>query len=404
MKQSRKKSIRHIALKNLRYQRFRTLILFILLTVTTIGSFFSSFLTESMSEGIIRTEQRIGADIIVVPDTYVSSIEDALFLGKPCTVNFEKDWMKKLNSVDGIKKVSSQLYLSSLGSDCCDATIQLIAFDKNTDFTITPWLSKNAVSKLSNNEIIIGSNIKKHIGDTITFFGRKFTVADVMDESGMGYDSCAFITYESAYEIAKDPLYKNILPFKGDERISMVLLDVKQGYELSEVKKEIIDKYGKEDIAVFTTSELLTNFSNNLKNIKVYGTLFKILFIILAVSSLYAIFTLSIYLRRREFGSMLSIGITKRKIRQMLIWEMFYIALLASVTGIGVVCAITIPFHMQIKNILNIPYLLPEPKVVMTLMIKVLAVNFVVCALASVHSLIKLGKTEAAHLVKEENG
>jgi putative ABC transport system permease protein len=399
-----KKSIRHIALKNLRYQRFRTLILFILLTVTTIGLFFSSFLTESMSEGIIRTEQRIGADIIVVPDTYVSSIEDALFLGKPCTVNFEKDWMKKLNSVDGIKKVSSQLYLSSLGSDCCDATIQLIAFDKNTDFTITPWLSKNAVSKLSNNEIIIGSNIKKHIGDTITFFGRKFTVADVMDESGMGYDSCAFITYESDYEIAKDPLYKNILPFKGDERISMVLLDVKQGYELSEVKKEIIDKYGKEDIAVFTTSELLTNFSNNLKNIKVYGTLFKILFIILAVSSLYAIFTLSIYLRRREFGSMLSIGITKRKIRQMLIWEMFYIALLASVTGIGVVCAITIPFHMQIKNILNIPYLLPEPKVVMTLMIKVLAVNFVVCALASVHSLIKLGKTEAAHLVKEENG
>lgn len=399
-----KKSIRHIALKNLRYQRFRTLILFILLTVTTIGLFFSSFLTESMSEGIIRTEQRIGADIIVVPDTYVSSIEDALFLGKPCTVNFEKDWMKKLNSVDGIKKVSSQLYLSSLGSDCCDATIQLIAFDKNTDFTITPWLSKNAVSKLSNNEIIIGSNIKKHIGDTITFFGRKFTVADVMDESGMGYDSCAFITYESAYEIAKDPLYKNILPFKGDERISMVLLDVKQRYELSEVKKEIIDKYGKEDIAVFTTSELLTNFSNNLKNIKVYGTLFKILFIILAVSSLYAIFTLSIYLRRREFGSMLSIGITKRKIRQMLIWEMFYIALLASVTGIGVVCAITIPFHMQIKNILNIPYLLPEPKVVMTLMIKVLAVNFVVCALASVHALIKLGKTEAAHLVKEENG
>jgi putative ABC transport system permease protein len=405
MKQNRKITILHIALTNLKYQSFRTMILFVLLLVTTVALFLGDFLTESMSEGIAETSQRIGADIIVVPNTFVSSVENSLFLGKPCTVNFSIDWLDKISSVKGVKKVSSQLYISSLSADCCENSLQLIALDIHTDFTIVPWLSKDGVKSLKDNEIILGSNMKKNIGDTVKYFGRKFIVKDRLDETGMGYDNSAFISYEAAYKIANDPIYKSALPFQsGKQMISMVLLNIDKKYNLAEVKKNIENKYGKSDILVYSTSELLTKFSNNLENIKVYGNFIKVLFLILSATSLYAMLSIMIYLRRHEFGSMISVGVPRTKIIQMLVCEMTYIVVLASIIGIGIVCAVIIPFNMQIKSMFTIPYLLPSSGIIIAMSLKTFIVNLLVCSAASFQSFWKFSKIEAAELIKEENG
>ncbi|HEX3077185.1 MAG TPA: ABC transporter permease [Lachnospiraceae bacterium] len=398
-------SIRYIALKNLKHQSLRSMIVFILLVVTTIALFLGDFLTESMREGIAITSERIGADIIVVPSTFVSSIEDSLFQGKPCTVNFEKEWLGKIGSIKGVKRVSSQLYISSLSSECCDSSMQLIALDMDADFTVAPWLSKGGVKSLKEDEIILGSNMKKGIGDKVKYFGRKFTVVNVLEETGMGYDSCAFISYEAAYQVAKDPIYQNVLPFRSsDQVISMVLLDVEDGYDLSEVKKNIEEKYKGSDITVYSTSDLLTKFSDSLENIVIYGNLLRFLFLLLSIVSLYAIFSITTHIRRHEFGSMLSVGVTFRSIIGMLIWEMIYIVIAASVVGIGIVCGIIIPFHAELKSLFTIPYLLPDTVTLLIMSSKTLGINILVCGAASFHTLWKLGKMEPAKLIREENG
>jgi len=405
MRKKRKITIKQIAFKNLKYQYFRTIILFILLVVTTVALFLGDFITESMSEGITKTAERIGADIIVVPDTFVSSVENALFLGKPCTVNFDSAWLDKIAAVDGVEKVSSQLYLSSLSSECCDNPMQLIAFDINSDFTVAPWLSKDGISTLGENEIILGSNMKKQVGDAVKYFGRKFTVVDILEEAGMGYDSCAFISYDAAYQIANDPIYKYLLPLGSDGQvISMVLLDIQEGYDLSQVKSNIEAKYGEDDITVFSTNELLNKFSDSLNNIKTYGNLIKGLFLLLSATSLYAIFSMSVDLRRHEFGSMLSIGVSRKQIIQILVCEMFYVVVFASLFGIAIVCGIIIPFHAQLKNMFTIPYLLPSAKIIITLSVRTFIVNVFVCGIASFHSFWKFRKLEVAELIKEENG
>lgn len=405
MKQNRTIKLRHLALNNIRYQRFRSIIVFVLLVITTVALFLSDFLTESMSEGITKTADRIGADLIVVPDTFVSSIENALFLGKPCTVNFDRSWIDKIGAIEGVKKVSSQLYLSSLSQDCCDSSLQLIAFDNKTDFTVTPWLSKEGIASLKDNEIILGSNIKKKIGDQVKYFGRIFTVKDVLDESGMGYDSCAFINYEAAYDVAKDTTYKNILPFSSDnDVISMVLVDIDENETVSEVKDKIISQYGEDGIAVYTTNELLTKFTDNLRNLKVYGEILKILFLLLAVASLYAIFTITIHQRRHEFGSMLSVGIPREMIVRMLLWEMLLIIIAASIVGISLVCGVIIPFHIRIKSLLKIPYLLPDESKILSMIIKMFVINFIICGVTSFQSFWKFSRAQAAELIKEENG
>lgn len=401
----KKVTIRHIALSNLKYQRFRTGIIFVLLVVTTIALFLSEFLTESMREGIAETGERIGSDIIVVPDTYVSSIENALFLGKPCTVNFDRNWLDKIGAVEGVDKVSSQLYISSLSSDCCDSPMQLIAFDINTDFTVIPWLSKDGITSLREDEIILGCNISKAIGDKVKYFGREFTVVNVLEETGMGYDNSAFISYQSAFEIAKDPVYQRVLPFRSDNQvISMVMLDVAEGYDLYKVKDNIEKKYGDKGISIYTTNQMLRKLSDSLNNIRTYGILINVLFLLLSTASLYAIFSITIYLRRHEFGSMLSVGVSRRKIIKMLVWEMFYVVVLASIVGIGIVCLIIFPFHMQLKSLFSIPYLLPSAKIIIYMSLKMFAINVLICSAASIQLFWKFSKMEAADLIKEENG
>ena len=405
MRQNRKITIRNIALSNLLYQRFRTILIFVLLVVTTIALFLGEFLTESMREGIAETGERIGADIIVVPDTFVSSIENALFLGRPCTVNFDRNWLDKLGEVEGVDKVSSQLYISSLSSDCCDSPMQLIAFDIDADFAVVPWLAKDGITSLQDDEIILGANITKEIGDKVKYFGREFTVANVLEETGMGYDSSAFISYEAAFHIAKDPVYQRVLPFRSDNKvISMVLLDIAEGYGLYTVKDNIEKAYGDKDIAVYSTNQMLTKFSDSLNNINIYGTLIKVLFLLLSTVSLYAISSITIYLRRHEFGSMLSVGVSRRKIIRILVWEMFYVIVLASIVGIGIVCGIIFPFHTQIKSLFTIPYLLPSAGIIISMGFKMFAINLLVCAAASFQLFWKLNKMEAAELIKEVNG
>lgn len=393
-----------LALRNLSKQRFQSIILFALLLITSITLFFSGYLTLSMRDGLLETKERLGADLIVVPNRFVSSIEDALFIGKPCTVNFDKEWLNKIAKTKGVKQVSYQLYIASLSMDCCESSSQLIAFDKDSDFVITPWLSKKGSLGITEDTIILGNNMKKKIGEKIKFFGHEFTVIDVLEETGMGYDNCAFITYEAAYNIANDPRYENVLPFRKNEKvISMVLVKLMEEQTISSIKTNINDTYGKDEIAVYSTSELVSKFSDNLSNFEIYGTVFRTLFLFLATVALYGIYSLTVHLRKSEFGTFISFGTSKKILLLVLIAELFLLILLGTAAGIGFVCIFVFPFHELIKVTFSIPYLMPEGKEIVSLALKTLLINAIVCVVASVKTFYELVHLEAIRLIKPNN-
>ncbi|MBP1736873.1 MAG: transporter permease [Oscillospiraceae bacterium] len=390
-----------VAIQNLRRQKFQSVILTALLTVTALTVFFSASLAESMKEGLEKTKDRLGADIIVVPNRFVSSIEDALFLGKPCTVNFDKSWLDKISAEEGVEQVSYQLYLSSLNSDCCETSMQLIAFDINSDFAVAPWLSEDGIHSVADDEIIVGSSMNKKVGDVVKYFGRNFTVIDVLEETGMGYDSCAFISYEAAYQIANDPDYDNVLPFQKDEEvISMVLVKLKEGDDSAKVKEELMSQYADEGIAVYTNSDLVGRFSDELKNYISYATIFQGLFLLMAVIALYGIYSVIIHLRKAEFGTYFSFGTEKKRILLMLLSELLLVAVTSTAIGIGLVCLITIPFHEAIRQSLSIPYLRLGGTELAKNGAYAFCTNLLVCALASVKSYYSLARLDGIALIK----
>lgn len=152
MKTGKTGSLSQLAFKNLSYQRFKTVVIFLLLFIMTASLFFSKLLVASMDKGMQKTYERIGADLIVVPDKYVETIQNVLFEGKACTVNFSKEWVARLKKIEGVEKISYQLFIAALSSGCCDDESQLIAIDPGTDFTVHPWLAESGKTPLQDGE------------------------------------------------------------------------------------------------------------------------------------------------------------------------------------------------------------------------------------------------------------
>ena len=91
------------------------------------------------------TIDRLGADIVVVPEGSEAKIESALLMGVPARFWMPEDNLNKIAAIPGVDVVSPQLYLATLtGASCCSVSdMFMIAYDPATDFTIQPWLKQN---------------------------------------------------------------------------------------------------------------------------------------------------------------------------------------------------------------------------------------------------------------------
>ena len=76
MKADKIGSLYRIALRNLRYQSFKTAILFVLVFTMTVALCSSKLLIASMEAGMQKTCEKIGADLIIVPDQYVDTVQN----------------------------------------------------------------------------------------------------------------------------------------------------------------------------------------------------------------------------------------------------------------------------------------------------------------------------------------
>lgn len=404
MKTGRIGSLYRIAFRNLRYQSFKTTILFLLVFTMTAALCSSKLLIASMEAGMQKTCEKIGADLIVVPDKYVDTVQNALFEGKACTVNFSKEWVERIQEIEGIEAISYQLFLATLSVGCCDGDNQLIAIEPESDFVVRAWLEKEGKTALKEGEIITGSALGKEEGETVRYYGREFLIKAVLEETGMGYDNSAFITYQDAYEIASDPMYTGTLPFTAEEeRVSSILIKVKDGYSSSEIEESIKAAYGQDEIAVYSAGELTAVLAKQFEAYQIYGTWFEWIFITMAAISVLAVYMVNIRQRYREFACMSSIGFTFRQIMILLLEELAVNVLLAGIAGFVVTIGLFTLFRLAIHNVVSIPFLLPDAPKLLLIGAGVLLLNLLVSMIAYVSMILRLRNTEIALLVKEEN-
>ena len=135
---------------------FRSWVVFLCAMLVAGFSLSTVLIIRGAQDSLRLALNRLGADIIVVPEGAETKVESALLMGKPVKVWMPQDNLDKIARVPGVAMASPQLYLSSLSnaSWCAVADMFMVAFDPKTDFTIEPWLKQKLGHELRLGEAV----------------------------------------------------------------------------------------------------------------------------------------------------------------------------------------------------------------------------------------------------------
>jgi putative ABC transport system permease protein len=389
-----------ISTQNLRRRLFRTLAVAACFGLIT-GTLFSESL---VSGGVQRSLQvginRLGADLLVVPFGEDIPIQTSLLMGQPTSFTMNRSVQKQIAAISGVDQTSVQLFIASLQkASCCSGFFQLIAFEPETDFTITPWLKKALDRPLGSDEIIVGSKIFTPVGDALSFYGHKFVVAGRLESTGLGLDTAVFLSIDTAYVMATESKAKAEQPLEiGPDEISAVLVKISSGSFPDVVGSRV--KRTIEGVSVVISAQLVKSVEKQL------STLMKSLMLVTgafwAASTLLVgtIFSMTTNERRREIGLLRAMGATGTFISKMVLAEATLLTLLGGIFGVIGGGVAMFSFSLLISTALDVPYLWPTLAQVVQMVATSIIVAILTGLLASLFPAIVGGRMEPLNAIR----
>lgn len=395
-------SIGKLAVRNLLHRRVRTTFLIAFVLVLSASLLASSVLTESMKECIDKTVDRIGADVIVAPKEFSSELSDSLFSGERCSFYFDRDYIDDVKKIDGIEKISPQLYVASLDASCCSVPVQIVAYEPDTDFIVQPWLADEGVKTPENGQVVVGSKITAGPGDTISFFGYEFQVVGKLEETDTSYDNCAFMNFETAYTLFESKQMKYVSDIQDPEQaVSLLMIRSKEGADSQKIADEVNKNLDEEGLQAFTASGLFDGVSGVLHQLQSYTALLIGLLFLMAVLALVCVFNITVNERHREFGILMSVGTGKGRIFRMLLLEAGIIGLTGGVLGVLIAGGGLFLFSDVIMEKMNIPYLITDVREYLAIAFCCLAISVATSMLSTLYASVKTSRMEPFRLIQE---
>lgn len=391
-----------LAVKNLRRKFIRTFILLLIVAVVTGTLFGATIFITGMKNALKIGTYRLGADILVVPEKNESQAKTALLTGEPATFYMDREFIDKVKKIEGVKRASSQLFLKSSSFTCCfNVNVFLIAFDPETDFTITPWLEKNLKKTLSDDEIITGREVPVVVGDTIPFFGTPFRVVGTLEPTGMKFfDQTVFMTMGAAYRMAEDSKTKSMQPISIDKnKISAVLVQVQDTYTPERIAIRI--EHEIERVKAIASDEVISTVRKQLIGLlKGILTISAVLWILALLIMGFA-FYMIVNERQREFGLLRAMGAKKKHIFMLISIEAVVIACGGGVIGIISGSLLLFTFKNLIIHSLKLPYLLPSITVLIELVLGAIIFSVMTGFVSSLLPAISASKMEPYEAIRK---
>lgn len=399
------KIVQRMAVSNLKRRPVRAWCMVFFVFMLSAALFFSSILVGSMEGTLKKTTDRIGADIIVVPKEFERDMADSLFLGELCSFTFDRSWVESITALEGISQATPQLYMESLAADCCSAATQLIAFDPDTDYIVRPWLEEDNLPVPGKGQMYIGSNINPSEPGKIRFFGVEYEVLGQLERTGTSYDTCAFMTWDTAQEImgSEDWIRSFGEPEnEANELVSSIMIRVKDGENAKALARKINYQLEGAPVAAYTTNGIFNGVMESVEGMTNYCIVLMALMFLLVVMALLSVFTITINERTEEFGILASLGVASGRLGGIVLTEGALIGLSGGLLGAGVSIAALMIFAVPIKVHLKMPQLIADPAALFVTASLCVLLSLGVSLLASFYSAWKVSRTELDGLIKGE--
>lgn len=395
-------SLLSLALQNLRRKPYRSIAIGLCIAVATGSLFISTIVLRGVHTSLEVGRARLGADLVVVPLGYEASAQEAFITGQPTSFYMSDEVEGQIATLPGVQKTSSQVFVQTLtNARCCIGEFFLVGFNPMTDFTISPWLVTHmGTNTLDPFEVIAGDRILLREGDSATFYGTVFTVAGVLEKTGMGIDRTIYVPMEGIRRMIADSssLAEQSLEIEPNE-ISTVLVRVEPGTDPLDVAESIETNIN--GVQVFTSSRLNQAVSKQIQGIT--GVTLGVTASLWAMSLLMIglVFSLIINERQRELGLLRAMGARRQHIFQLVLSEAGLLTSLGGLVGLFSAGILILSFSRLIQLRLRIPYLFPGPIEILIIVISLMLLASVTGTLASLHPAISSSKMEPYTAIRQ---
>lgn len=375
-------SLLFLAMQNLTRRPFRTYALLLAIAIVSGAIFSTTTLMWGVNSSLKKGLAKFGADLLVVPKGSLVSMKSALLTGEPSVFYMEREFLKTIESIKGVKKVSPQLFLTSVEGDCCVmGNAFIIGFEPKSDFTVLPWVEEKMEGPLQIDDAIVGGSNSFAVGDKIFFYGQNLRVYGKLGRTGVGlYDNAIFIDMEKAYSMAEEshkiPGVSPLKIVRGQISASLVQLEV--GAKLPFISFTISKN---PDVKVITAGNIITSVRQNLVALFSSTLVLSVVLILANTLMISAIFSTIINERRRELGLLRAIGARKVAIFRLILYEATLLTGFGGFLGVAFGIVImriyerTIIFNLKS---LNMPYLWPSSTSIILLALAAIGIAVVV--------------------------
>jgi putative ABC transport system permease protein len=394
-----------LSVKNLKAKPVRTACLIIVAAILACTLFGGSILALNLRQGLTAMTKRFGADLMVVPEGTSEKAQSILLRGATSYFYFDAAIVDKVARTEGIACASPQFFLTSLSESCCDAMVQLIAYDPETDFVIRPWMAEKYHRTVEDGQLVVGSRITIRPDDTIRLMGRNYPVAARLSRSASGLDTSIFMTMNTMrflIGLARTEGYGFLADQEKELQrgaVSVVLAKT----DSSTPSARLAQTIGRENtgVDVVVSQSMFSGISETLTGLTAYIHLFSAVLWVLSLVVLAAVFSGSVHERKKEFAVLRILGATRGKLAGMVLGESAITGIAGGAAGIVLASLVIFPFSTLISERLELPYLDAPLIHIVLLVLGSLFLSVLAGPLASLYSALRISRAETYFTMRE---
>lgn len=396
--------MKRLAVKNLLGRPGRTAALFFLVLLLSLTLCSGGLVLSSLRTGLGSLENRLGADVIVMPAKAALKTDlDTLFLqGTIGPYYMSMSTVDKIAKTEGIDRLSTQIFLSSMRASCCSIPIQVIGFDPESDFTVSSWLKESRQESLDDGRLLVGSRVNANPGESIKLYNISCPVAGQLQSTGTGLDTavyCTLPTIRTLMTAAEDLGGYSSISGDPSETVSAVYIKVKEGVDPKDVADSINVHVRK--VKAVQTRSVITTVADSLSGLEGILTLLIIAAAVLVWLVLFAAFTLMTGERKKEFATLRLCGLSRGRLAGLVFREAAIVSLLGSAAGVGLSLLLVHAFSGALGKALGLPFLLPSAGTAATLALAALFGCLLAGPLAAAVSARKLSRADTGLILRE---
>jgi len=396
-------NLTRLSLREISGNRFRSWVV-VICAFLVAGFALATFLIAQGAGNSLRlSQERLGADILVVPEGTERKIEGALLMGSAAQVRMPAVNLELIGQVPGVEIATPQLYLMSMtDSDCCSVPdMFMVAYDSATDFTVEPWLEKELGRQLRVGQSVGGTYVFVPPGDEdIKLYGYHLSLEGNLEPTGSNLDATIFFTFETAYAMGETSLIEAGQPLiVTPGLISSVLVKVADNADIAQVATAI--KQAVPGVSPITSPNLFDSFRDEIAGQRLAMTGILAVVLVLSFALIVLVFSMMMNDRRREIGVLRALGATRGDVLRSLLSGATVLGAAGGVAGVFVSGLVLYFFHARLTTALGFPFKFPSIPGLVFLVVLGLAVALAGVVLAAFVPVYRISRQEPANSMRE---